>query len=242
MRTNDVQKANHIINRIITNNNYQKKLKQMESKNNFFKMELWNCFLEAFQEMHGKEFQKYEEAINNLKTVFYYFLKDEKFFKCENLRGDISIPLFDKGLLIIGGFGLGKTDYFKVFERVFNNYPHLRFKFYTSKALVHQYEICQTPMDKQSFFKDTERKLMFIDDISSERIASNYGKFDVIDEVMINRYDNKLRTFATCNYTNNDNCAQETLKALGLRYGGRMYDRFHEMFNIIEFKGKSFRR
>jgi DNA replication protein DnaC len=175
-------------------------------------------------------------------VLFCYFLRDEKFFKCENLRGDISIPSFKKGLLIIGGFGLGKTDYFKVFENIFKNYSHLRFKFYTSKALVHQFEICQTPMDRESFFKDSERKLMFIDDISSERLASNYGRVDTIEEIIINRYDKKLRTFASCNYTSSDNCALKTLQDLGLRYGGRLYDRFHEMFNIIEIKGTSYRR
>lgn len=242
MRANDAQKTNQIINRIVENSNNQKIYKKMKPKHDFSKKGLWNCFLKTFQEMHGKEFQKDEESINNLKTLFYYFLRNENFYKCKNLRADISNPSFDKGLLIIGGFGLGKTDYFKVFERVFKSYPHLRFKFYTSKALVHHYEICQTPMDKQSFFKDTERKLMFIDDISSERLASNYGKFDVIDEVMINRYDKKLRTFTSCNYTTNDCCAKQTLIDLGLRYGSRMYYRFHEMFNIIEFKGKSFRR
>ena len=242
MRTNDMQKTNQKISQIITNSNYQKKIKQMISNTNFSKKELWHCFQKTFQEMHGKEFQNDEGAINNLKTLFFYFLKDNQFFKCENLRADISIPSFNKGLLIIGGYGLGKTDYFKVFERIFKSYPHLRFKFYTSKALVHLYEICQTPLDKQSFFKDTERRIMFIDDISSERVASNYGHIDIVDEVIINRYDNKLRTYASCNYTSNDNCAKQTLEALGLRYGGRMYDRFHEMFNIIEFKGTSYRR
>lgn len=242
MRSNDFKKAGQIISQIKRNTNKSNTDNQMKPLNEFTKQELWKAFLKTFKEMYNKEFHEDKNVLNNLKPLFFYFLKDEKFFECENLRADISAPSFEKGFMIIGGYGLGKTDYMKVFQNIFKNYPNLRLKIYTSKELVHKYEICQTPLDKQSFIKDAERKLMFIDDISSERIASNYGHMDVIEEVLINRYDKNLITFVSCNYTTNDNCAKQTLQDLGLRYGGRMYDRFHEMFNIIEFKGSSFRR
>jgi DNA replication protein DnaC len=242
MRNNDVKKAGQIISQIISNTNKSNTYNQMKPINEITKQELWKAFLKTFKEMYNKEFHEDKNVINNLKPLFFYFLRDEKFFDCLNLNKDISEPSFKKGVMLMGGYGLGKTDYMKVFENIFKNYTNLRFKFYTSKSLVLLYEISQTPMDKESFFKDTERKLMFIDDISSERIASNYGHIDVIDEVLINRYDKNLITFVSCNYTTNNNCAKQTLQDLGLRYGGRMYDRFHEMFNIIEFKGSSFRR
>lgn len=242
MRANQVQKTDQILNRISNNFINHKTFDNMSKSNDFTKKELWSYFLITFEKMYGKDFKQDKQSTQNLAVIFYYFLGDNRFINCDNLRKDISVPSLDKGLLIIGGFGLGKTDYLKVFENMFINYPRLRFKFYTAKALVRQFENCQTPMDKQSFFKDTERSLMFIDDISSERLASNYGHVDIIQEVILNRYDKKLRTFASCNYTTNDNCAEQTLQDLGLRYGGRMFDRFHEMFNIIEFKGKSFRR
>nr|WP_321221986.1 hypothetical protein [uncultured Psychroserpens sp.] len=241
MRNNDVQRTNQIINQLKTNFGSQITKKKLKPVENLSKQSLWNYFVDGFQTTYGKKFLNDIDSLNNLKILFYYFLRDESFLECDNLRKDISTPSFNKGLLIIGGYGLGKTDYFKVFESIFKNYPDLRFKFYTSKELVHKYEICEKPMDKQYFFKDVERKLMLIDDISSERTASNFGKVDVIDEVLIHRYDNKLRTFVTCNYTNDGNCAQQTLIDLGLRYGSRMYDRFYEMFNIVEFKGTSYR-
>jgi len=242
MRANEVQKTSLILNRISNDFNNYKAFDNMKKSNDFTKKELWLYFLITFNEMYGKEFNQDDQAIQNLAVVFFYFLGDNRFDNCENLRADISYPSFKKGLLIIGGYGLGKTDYLRVFEKMFMSYPHLRFKFYTSKGLVRQYEKCQTSMDKESFFKDTERSLMFIDDISSERLASNYGHVDIVEEVILNRYDKKLRTFASCNYTTSDNCVEQTLHDLGLRYGGRMYDRFHEMFNIIEFKGTSYRR
>lgn len=240
MRTNKTEMAGNLMSEIIVKNKRNKKVEKM--KISLTKEQLWTYFLSTFFDLYGKKLLITEEVKKNLKALFFYFLKDDKFFDCENLRGDISLPSFSKGLLIIGSFGLGKTDYFEAFEKVFYSHPYLRFKSYTSKSLVLKYETCTTPLDKECFFKEMERPLIYIDDISSERKASNYGLVDVLDEVIINRYDNKLRTYASCNYTTPDNCAKQTLTDLGLRYGGRMYDRFHEMFNIIEFKGKSFRR
>lgn len=242
IRIGETQKTGQLLNQMFKKEKIQSSKHVIKQMNEISKEKLWKIFTKTFYEMFGKEFQKDEAALKNLKVLFYYFLRDEKFFECENLRTDITKPSFGKGLLIIGGYGLGKSDYFKVFEKVFQNYPSLRFRFYTAKGLVRKYERCQTPLDKDCFFKDVERKLMFIDDISSERLASNYGKIDVIEEVIVLRYDKKLITFTSCNYSNTDKCVNQTLHDLGLRYDGRIYDRFHEIFNIIEFKGLSYRR
>lgn len=242
VRIGEYQNAGQLLGQMFSNKNLEIEKPIAKSKHEISKQELWKYFTKTFYEMNGKEFQQDEDALKNLKVLFYYFLQDKKFFDCENLRSDITIPSFKKGLLIIGGFGLGKSEYFKVFEKIFNKYSSLRLKFYTAKGLVQQYESCQNPFDKDYFFKDVKRKRMFIDDINSERLASNYGHFDAVEEVLINRYDNKLITFASCNYSSNDQCAKKTLEDLGLRYGSRIYDRFHETFNIIEFSGLSYRR
>jgi DNA replication protein DnaC len=117
----------------------------------------------------------------------------------------------------------------------------LRFKYYAAKDLVLRYEHCTSASEKEYFFKDVSRPKMFIDDLMSERMASNYGKVDVIQDVLMQRYDKRLITFASCNYNDNDYCAKSTLEDIGLRYGSRIYDRLFEMFNVIEFKGSSLR-
>lgn len=241
MRTNKTTVASDLLNQFSSSKNNIEVQKKVLNLQKIDRSALWNDFVKTFYKMHGKKLKKNIDVINNLKILFYYFLNEEKFFECENLRKDISNPSFDKGLLIIGGYGLGKTDYLRVFEAIFQQYNHLKFKFYPSKKLVQDFENCQTPIDKQDFFWDTERKLIFIDDINSEREASNYGKVDVIEEILYNRYDKRLKTYTTCNYSTSVNCAKRTLEDLGRRYGGRIYDRFFEMFNIIEFQGKSFR-
>jgi DNA replication protein DnaC len=242
LRIGENQTANQLIVDVIKNNKTKPSQNIIRAICNFSKKELWQKFIETFYAMYGKKIIQDTSTINNLKVLFYYFLGDEQFFECDNLRGDITNPSFQKGLLIIGGFGLGKTDYFKVFERVFVKLSNYRFKFFSSKELVAKYELCNTPLDKKSFFKDVDRKRMFIDDLRSERLASNYGKFDVIEEVLSFRYDRKLTTFTSCNYSNNNQCVKETIEELGATYGGRIYDRLYESFNIIEFTGKSYRR
>lgn len=241
MRTNKTNTASDLLSQFQVVHYNKKSDNKMKDEKKYDRDSLWRNFLSKFNEIHGKKLMLSEESIKNLSVIFYYFLKEKKFFKSVNLRKDISEPSFDKGLLIIGGYGLGKTDFFKVFEAVFNVYPDLRFKFFTAKGLVRDFEKCQTPFDREHFFKKTERKQLFIDDINSEQEASNYGKKDVIEEILYNRYDYRLRTFVTCNYTNSDNCTIRTLEDLGKRYGGRIYDRLFEMFNVIEFKGRSLR-
>lgn len=241
LRIGETQTISQLIGQVPKNKRVEKSQNIINEMNKISKGQMWQKFVEIFCAMYGKEFIQDERTINNLKVIFFYFLQDKKFFECDNLRGDIIPPSFQKGLLIIGGFGLGKTDCFKVFEKVFVKFSNYRFKFYSSKELVTKYELCQTPFDKKYFFKDVSRKRMFIDDIGSERIASNYGKFNVIEEVISQRYDNKLLTYASCNYSDKSLCPKKTLEDLGLRYGPRLYDRFYEMFNIIEFTEKSYR-
>ena len=173
--------------------------------------------------------------------LFYYFLGDKKFLNCENLKSQLSNPSFSKGLLVIGGFGVGKSSYFKILELVFKKYRIYRFKGFGAKELVSKYEACSSSFDKIYMLNNVARPNLFIDDVGSEKIASNYGNCDVIEEILFNQNEKKYKTYINCNYTNKENSIEQTLIDLAERYGGRMYDRLFEMFNIIEFTGKSMR-
>lgn len=242
MRTNGVLQSNQIIEKIINEGINSKSEINMRPQELITKKELWHLFINTFKKLHGIELIQNTNSKHNLKALFLYFLQHEDFFSCENLRKDLSEPSFKKGILIIGGYGVGKTNFMKVFEEIFKNYRDLRFKYYSSKDVVLEYNHCQTPDDKSSYFFDLQRPVLYLDDINSENIASNYGKVEIIEEILMNRCELNLKTFASCNYTSEKNCASQTLLDLGERYGGRLFDRFHEMFNIIEFHGQSFRR
>lgn len=243
MRLNQTHTSNDIINLIKNpniNNDCQKKIKTTQEI--FTKKQLWNIFLYEFKLMFGVSFIDTEQNTNNIKALFYYFLDDDAFFTCNNVKTDISKPSFKKGLMVVGGYGIGKTAYFKVFEKIFKSHSSLRFTSFGAKELVNKYEVCLTSVDKSYMINQTVRPGLSIDDINSERTANNFGKCEVIEEILFMQNEKKYRTFVTCNHTNPENNIEQTLLDLGKRYGGRSHDRFFEMFNIIEFTGKSMRR
>jgi DNA replication protein DnaC len=206
------------------------------------KKELWANFKYHFFNLYGKKFIENNETIANVKTLFYYFLKDDKFFQCINLDKS-SIPSFDKGLLIIGGFGIGKTAYMKVFEKCFDNFRPYRFKIFNTNDLVTMYEGCGNNNDKNAFSERMSSGRILFDDVNTEREANNFGKVDLLKEIIEKRYMANKLTHITCNYAEGyDGDIEETLLGYADRYGSRVHDRLFEMFNIITFSGKSLRR
>ena len=213
---------------------------------------LGNVFKTKFAMVHGKEFENTEFTKNNILPLVYYFSKDPRFFECENLS-KLSTPSFDKGILIVGHFGNGKTAAMRVFERIFQNIKGMSFKGYTANEVVGMFEKCTDDASKKEFERKMNLGSRYFDDIKTERIASNYGKVNVFKDILETRYNNRIqiangktttnKTFATCNFKdgyegNMEVAVDEFLE----KYGGRVYDRLFEMFNIIEFKGKSFRK
>lgn len=213
---------------------------------------LGKVFKMYFNYIHGKEFVKDEFTTNNILPLLYYFSKDERFFNCENLS-KLSNASFDKGIIIIGTFGNGKTAAMKVFEKIFQNVKGMSFKGYTANEVVGIFEKCNTDTLKLEF----DRKVMvgsrYFDDVKTERIASNYGKVNIFKDILETRYNNRIqkvdgqeiinKTFITCNYKEGfEGNVDVALEEFGEKYGGRVYDRLFEMFNIIEFKGSSFRK
>jgi len=202
---------------------------------------LFSVFKRIFIELNGKPFELNETTRENIAPFLYYFSKDEKFFKCQNLTS-LSNPSFDKGLLVVGDFGNGKTSVFKTFEDIFKYLPSHIFTGYTANEVVTEFEKCSDEELRREFERKMYKGRRYFDDLKTERIASNYGKVNIFKEILEERYNRKSITYISCNYKDGfPNDINEALKEFGEKYGGRVYDRLFEMFNIIEFKGKSFR-
>ncbi len=216
---------------------------------------LWELFKSNFEIVNSRTFVKIENVtISNLEPLIYYFTKDERFYKCENLS-KLSEPSFDKGLLIIGNFGNGKTATLRTFESIFKNIDGFAFKGYSANEVVTMFEACNSDIDREDFNKKMFRGTRYFDDVKTERIASNYGKVNLFKEILEERYNRfyptktpkevkrKLKTYITANFKDGhpDNL-EMALEEFSEKYGERVYDRLFEMFNIIEFKGKSFRK
>jgi DNA replication protein DnaC len=206
--------------------------------------QLWKLFKANFPEVNKRPFIKIEGVtIKNLEPLIYYFSKDERFFDCENLRKDLSVPSFDKGLLIIGNFGNGKTSTMKVFEKIFKGIPEVGFKGYSANEVVTMFEKCSTDADREYFENQLWRGIRYFDDLKTERIASNFGKVNIFKEIIEERYNRKAKTHVTCNFKkDHPDDINAALDEFEDKYDGRVYDRLFEMYNIIEFKGKSFRK
>lgn len=208
--------------------------------------DLWGLFKEKFPIITGKPFVRIEGiTIKNLEPIIYYFAKDERFFDCENLS-QLSKPSFEKGLLIVGTFGNGKTSTMKVFESIFKGVPGFAFKGYSANEAVLMFEKCvgdHSDEMRVEFEKAMYRGDRYFDDLKTERIASNFGKVNIFKEILEERYNRKAKTHITCNFKDGfENDVPAAIDEFGEKYGARMYDRMFEMYNIIEFKGKSFRK
>ena len=200
------------------------------------------AFKHEYKNQTGKDLLLTQERLDDYKTILCYFTEDERFFKCKNLSKK-SIPSFDKGLLIVGGYGNGKSSIMKSLSAALKYYRVRQFRFYTANQIVDQFEGTETTQDKKSFWKTFSNGTLCFDDVKTERDASNFGKYNLFKDIIERRYDYDSRTFMTCNYHPlKDGDLEAALDEFGDRYGARAYDRIFEMFNIIEFKGGSLRK
>lgn len=219
----------------------------VEVEKKFTKKELWILFLKNFNEIHGKEFVYNDEILENIKPIMYYFLRDDKFFFCKNLS-DLSKPSFDKGILLIGNFGNGKTAVMATFEKMFKGIKSISFKGYSTNEVVNLFEKINPASNEQIITRPEFDKMMntgkrYFDDIKTERHASNFGKMNLMKDILEVREKNNLLTHGSCNFK--DGFPDDIVAGLDEfeeKYGSRLYDRIFKMFNIIEFKGKSFRQ
>lgn len=221
--------------------------------------EFYNHFKNYYRLLLKKEFDDLsngEEPQKFVKTLIYYFLERENFLKSPLLHS-VSVPRNDKGLLIIGNYGTGKSTVFGTFYQMFfqSNSFKAKFEFkdgttlrdfsfgfgyHTANQVVKDFEACCSPEERIFFWDKMCKGIRYYDDLTTEKDASNFGKLNVFQDLLEMRYSNRVQTFISMNY--NGDTVESTLEFLAYRYGERVYDRLFEMFNIIELKGKSFRK
>lgn len=226
------------------------------------KKNVWSVFKHYYKIISGKEFIINEHSVRNIEPLIKYFIRDSSFFECQNLITNISgsdlEPSFKKGLLIIGGYGNGKTTMMKALSKAFlqttetakvefwktgHDWNDMRFTCHNANDIVTEYESLKDPEHKDFFYRKYTKFRLYFDDVKNEKTASNFGKTEIMREIIEKRYNLEKKTFITCNYNQNyPNELNPALDEFGIRYGGHIYDRLFEMFNIIEFKGTTFRK
>lgn len=138
----------------------------------------------------------------------------------------------NKGILIYGNTGGGKTLFFKIIQQMLFNLNQRAFR------------ICQCIDVEQSIrmgsdYSDFNLGVICFDDLGSEQKETLVfgNRVTVLSEILQLRYNsfqnNGLITHCTTNLT---------IEELEQRYGSRVIDRAKEMFNFVTFNWDSFRK
>jgi len=172
--------------------------------------------------LFGKDFKIYKEDEALLFKLCCYFIQDH--FSCSKMGIDTN-----KGLLISGPVGCGKTSLMKLLPHLA---PHkTNYEMIPTRNIVFSFNASGF----QVLEKYNETKNFCFDDLGIEPTGSHYTKeCNVMGEILLSRYDifieNKFKTHITSN-----------LNALELekKYGNRVRSRLREMFNLISFDENS---
>lgn len=192
-----------------------------------------NSLVAFFKNTYSLYFGKIEAFdywINGVTKVAAILSRDAE--ACERLN---VFP--EKGVLLFGGVGVGKTSIMKTFSIIFkelNNPKYPQFKTVNTNEIANDFrENGVIALNKYSS-KVNEGLIKkggwFFDDIGNESNAKNFGNdSNVIEEIIQVLYNRKAMKGMVHASTN------LTAPELQEKYGERVFSRIKEMFNVIVF-------
>lgn len=172
--------------------------------------------------LFGKKFKIYYEDREIIYRLCLYFIRDRS--RCSQLGIDI-----DKGVLLSGPVGCGKTSMMKLMKFMV---PHQRpYQVIPSRNIVFGFN----HLGYKTIGDYGDAQLYCFDDLGVEPDGVHFGKeCNVMGEVLLSRYelfrDAKRKTHATTNLIAGE---------LEARYGNRVRSRMRELFNLVSYDAKS---
>ncbi|MFD2101295.1 ATPase [Flagellimonas iocasae] len=204
---------------IITEGSFRYELGTLKGREIQYDFEKILAYLDAKGKlMFGKKFKIYREDREVLYKLSLYFIRDKD--RCEQLGIDV-----DKGLLLSGPVGCGKTSLMKLLKLMV---PHRKpYVVIPCRNIVFGFnhigfKIIGDYGDSQFYC---------FDDLGVEPEGIYFGKAcNVMGEILLSRYElfknNRIRTHATTNLNANE---------LEQHYGNRVRSRMRELFNLVGF-------
>lgn len=193
--------------------------------------------VEVFKEDVLKRLKEYvgaEEVItpDNQKQfdlLTWYFTRDVKFI-------DAGYS-FNKGLLVYGNIGCGKTTLMRSFAKnTYQSYSVVSCRMVADKYKadgmngITKYTDVLKNIFPHNYYGHTELGWCF-DDLGTESSKKHYGdNLNVMAEILLNWYDKKGIGFNKIHMTSN--LSADEIEEF---YGSRVRSRMREMFNLIEF-------
>lgn len=152
-----------------------------------------------------------------------------------------AFPVVDKGLMLIGPPGIGKTHIAVAVLRQVVLGKGIRGLYYDTRSLLSTIRSTYNPVTRTSeidVLKPVlQAELLVLDDLGAERLT------DWVEETMnliVNtRYSDRRPTIFTSNYENRPEPTD--LDALPVRVGVRMHSRLMEMCEFLEWSGPDYR-
>lgn len=169
--------------------------------------------------MFGDTFRIYEEDKEIILKLCNYYIKDK-----DNCEKDGINP--DKGLLISGPVGCGKTSLMRLMQFIV---PLQRpYTVIPCRNIVFGFN----HIGYKTIEDYGEGSFFCFDDLGVEPMGRHYGKdCNVMGEILLSRYELFLKTKIKTHATTNLNA--EELEEL---YGNRVRSRMRELFNLIAFE------
>ena len=170
------------------------------------------------KQLFGRKFKLYEDNYNLIYRLTNYFIGDTKI--CNEMGLDL-----EKGILLSGPVGCGKTSLMKLMRHLVPHKP--------------QYEVIPCRNIVFAFnhigYKIIEdygnKKLYCFDDLGVEPSGRHYASnCNVMGELLISRYELFKKTGIKTHLTTNLSASE-----LEKRYGDRVRSRMREMFNLLAF-------